>query len=620
MIIMSAITGILHRDGRPVKHDQIKKMNDLLSHRGPDGSKIWCEGSVAMGHQMLCTTPESLHEILPFEEDDLVITADARIDNRTELSKKLDIINKEEISDSYFILKAYQKWGENCSKELLGDFALVIWDKNNEKLFCARDHMGVKPFYYYLSDNAFFFATELKSILCNAEVGNKLNELKVAHHLIPIITDKELTFYEDIHRLPAAHNLTIKKNNFRKIKYWELDPDLKILLDSEEEYYEKFRQIFAEAIRCRIRSNHKLGFELSGGIDSSSVVGMAKKVLKAKNMDIDTFSLIFDEIKEADESFYINKVVETGGIRPHFLVADSIDPFKEIEKILWYLDEPLTTPNMSLIWQLYKKMNEEGIRVVLDGHDGDSVFYKGENYFRELFVNFNWIKLNREIIGYSNRIESDRFKVFISQVLFPLIPKTSEIWMKYKKVRKEKDFAIINEKFDLQLNLKKHYNEVELSHYKRADNSKKSHYFYLTLGTHQYIFEFMDKFAGAFCIEPRHPIMDKRLIEFCYSVPTEIKFKNGWGRMLARNGLADVLPKEVQKRGMKVNFGHVIERNLLLFEKEYLNHLIYENEPIKKYIDFDEVSNIYRRYFRRKQWCWVSLRHMENCYTQYMVE
>jgi len=147
---MSAISGIFYRNERSVDPKLIKLMNDKLYHRGPDGSKIWCEGSVALGHQMLHTTPESLHETLPFEKDGIIITADARIDNRKELSEKLNIEDEESVPDSYFILIAYRKWGEKCPEKLLGDFAFAIWDKDNEKLFCARDHMGIKPFYYYM--------------------------------------------------------------------------------------------------------------------------------------------------------------------------------------------------------------------------------------------------------------------------------------------------------------------------------------------------------------------------------------------------------------------------------------------------------------------------------------
>jgi asparagine synthase (glutamine-hydrolysing) len=148
---MSAITGIFNRNGLEVKPELMKKMNNRLSHRGLDGSGIYCNGPVAMGHQMLKTTPESLHEKLPFhdEKTGLTITADARIDNRQELSEKLGISDRVDVPDSYFILKSYQTWGDKCPEELIGEFAFVIWDEINESLFCARDHIGVKPFYYY---------------------------------------------------------------------------------------------------------------------------------------------------------------------------------------------------------------------------------------------------------------------------------------------------------------------------------------------------------------------------------------------------------------------------------------------------------------------------------------
>ena len=138
---MSAITGIFMRNGKKVDPELMKKMNDKLAHRGPDGSSTWCEGSIGLGHQMLWTTPESLHEVLPLEEDGLVITADARIDNRDDLCEELGIRDEEDVSDSYFILKAYAKWGEDCPDKLLGDFAFVIWDKKRgEVILCPGPH------------------------------------------------------------------------------------------------------------------------------------------------------------------------------------------------------------------------------------------------------------------------------------------------------------------------------------------------------------------------------------------------------------------------------------------------------------------------------------------------
>ncbi|WP_321423675.1 asparagine synthase-related protein [uncultured Methanobacterium sp.] len=273
---MSGITGIFRRDGKDVDPADIKKMNDKIAHRGPDGSKVWCEGPVALGHQMLHTTHESLHETLPFEDEEsgLIITADARIDNRNDLAPQLGIEDNEYVSDSYFILKAYEKWGENCPEKLLGDFAFVIWDKSKQQLFCARDHMGVKPFYYYLSDKIFYFSTEMKTIFLN--VKKILNKIKLSFFLMGY-DDHKLTFYENVLRLFPAHFLNITNNSVKMNKYWELNPNSKIVYNSEDQYIKAFQEIFVSSVYCRMRSNFPIGFELSGGLDSSSVLCVAKK-------------------------------------------------------------------------------------------------------------------------------------------------------------------------------------------------------------------------------------------------------------------------------------------------------------------------------------------------------
>jgi len=314
---MSAITGIFYRDGRDVGPDQIKKMNKTLLYRGKDGSAVWVDGSVAFGHQMLHTTNESIHEKLPFKDESsgLLITSDARIDNREELAPKLKLQNSKDVPDSFFILKAYQKWGEKCPEKLLGDFAFAIWDTENEKLFCARDHMGVKPFYYYLSDNAFFFATEIKALLTNLEVKYSLNEIKVAYFLSDINHDREITFYENILRLPAANALEVNFDTFKLEKYWELDPNKRIVLKSESEYSNSFLEIFNNAVKCRLRSAFPLGSLLSGGLDSSSIVCAAREILlKNGGYPLKTFSLIFEDTAEAVDRCYIDFGLRKGGL------------------------------------------------------------------------------------------------------------------------------------------------------------------------------------------------------------------------------------------------------------------------------------------------------------------
>jgi asparagine synthase (glutamine-hydrolysing) len=594
---MSAITGIFYRNGRKVKPRIIKKMNDKLSHRGPNGSSVWSDGPVGLGHQMLWTTPESLHEKLPFYDNTagLVITADSRIDNRKDLSEDLEINDNEEISDSYFILKAYEKWGENCPKHLLGDFAFAIWDENHEKLFCARDHFGVKPFNYYLSDNLFCFSTEIKAIHCIPEVLCKLNQLMAAFYLIPNVEIDNLTFYEEILRLPAAHSLTIDLSNVQIQKFWNLDHDLKVRMDSDEDYINKFRELFNEAVRCRLRSAFPIGFELSGGLDSSSIVDVAKNLTENKGF-LNTFSLVTED-PQSDESFFIKKMIESGGINPYLLNVDKISPLNDANEISWHLEHPLFSPNVSFFWNLYKKMKRNNIRVLFRGYDGDGVISQGQFYMKELLLNGQWKSLLAEIHGISKRQNLSPYNVLLNKAVFPIVPShLRNLWRQIRGIRKEGDFIFNNKELDSQLNFKEKYKLYDKFSI-NPKNAKEFHYILITQGSHQFAFEFLDKLISAFSIEPRYPYFDKRLVEFCYAIPTEQKFKFGWDRMILRRSMSDSVPEEIRWRPLKKFLTPVFEENFLKFEKECINYFIYEkSDNYKFFANPEDIMNIYRRY------------------------
>ena len=185
---MSGIVGLVTRGGEPVKRLELEGMLTSLAHRGPDGTGVWCEGPAGLGHLMLWTTPESLLERLPLVSPGghLVLTADARIDNRADLIRTLALGGRpaEALTDSHLILAAYEKWGERCPEHLLGDFAFALWDARQHRLFCARDHMGVKPLYYYKSPRLFACASELKALFYLPEVPRRVNDMRVVDHLI----------------------------------------------------------------------------------------------------------------------------------------------------------------------------------------------------------------------------------------------------------------------------------------------------------------------------------------------------------------------------------------------------------------------------------------------------
>lgn len=593
---MSAITGILYRDGRYVNPEQIKKMNDKLVHRGLNGSKTWCEGSVALGHQMLFTTQESLHEELPFvdKETGLVITADARIDNRKELSEILDLEDNEITPDSQFIIKAYEKWGEDCPKKLLGDFAFAIWNTNKEELFCARDHMGVKPFYYYVNEDIFVFATEIKALFDLIEVPLKINKLMVLYYFIPSSQEKVLTFYEDILRLPSASILKSDCSDFVIKSYWRLDPNLEIQLDSEEAYITEFKRIFNEAVKCRLRSAYPIGSELSGGLDSSSVVCVAKKNFK-NSKNIDTFSLITN-FEDGDERFYIQKVVDSGGVNPYFLLADEVNVLKDLKKIICHSDRPIAAANITNFWNLYKIMQENNIRILLSGVDGDSVLSHGKNYLKELFLTFQFQKLYKELVCISKIKKVKIANIFLSQVIFNMIP--TNIKNLLKKNDDEGYFMVNNIILDEKLDFKQKYDDFNKcydgSNYETA---KGLHYFMINQTAHQNALEVRDSLTAAFYIEERYPFYDKRLIEFCYGIPTEIKFKFGWSRYLLRESMNGILPEEIQWRHDKKFFSSVLDQNVLRDGKSYLDEIFYKkNDQLAAFFELNDLQKLYEDY------------------------
>ena len=589
---MSAITGIFCRDGRKVKPELIKKVNNSLSHRGPDGSAIWLNGYVGLGHQMMWTTQESLNEKLPFEEGELVITADARIDNRKELSEKLHVKNNEDVSDSYFILKAYEMWGENCPEHLLGDFAFAIWDKKGEKLFCAKDHMGVKPFYYYLTDELFVFGTEIKAIINISIIPFELNEERLALFLTENdLFEKESTFYKDIRSLTSAQSLIIDKNKSRHKRYWKLNSESQIIMDSDEDYAKAFLEIFTEAVRCRMRSYNSIGVMLSGGLDSSSVTCMANKInIENESKDrIQSFSYIFDDYPSIDERYYINKVVELGGIKSHFIKSDEISPLDEIEDKLTFYDQPLSTYHIGVIHESNKIIQKMGIRILLTGEGGDQIVSHGTNFLEELLITFQWKKLMNNINNISEVRRGNRYKLFISTV-FHLINYYKLQWPIFFSLLKSDD-KIVNKEFSNKYKLNEISNQLE--RYYNVTNEKETHYYFIELGR-QLSFEMLDQDSSMFSIDMRHPFYDKRLVEFCYAIPSEIKIKFGFSRYVNRIALEGILPKEIQWRPTKSKMGFVGANNFLS-EKKIIERVINDNDKIiRKYVDLNKLQKAFR--------------------------
>jgi asparagine synthase (glutamine-hydrolysing) len=602
---MSAIVGLFHCDGRPVDPELPRRMLDRLAHRGRDAADIRVGESWALGARVGWTTPESRLERMPLAspDGDLTLVADARIDNRRELlALLLPDRPAAEVADGDLILAAYRRWGADAPAHLVGDFAFVIRDEARRTLFCARDHIGVRPFFYHHSPDRFLFASELKAILVDPDVPRRISETRIADYLTSLFDDKEITFYESIRRLPPSHTLTITPEGALMRRYASLDPVRELRLGSNEEYALAFRECFIEAVRCRLRGSHPIGSALSGGLDSSSIVCVARRLLADDGRGaLPTFSAVFDEVTVCDERRYIEKVVAGGGIVPHYVHADAISPLVEIERIFAHQDEPFFAPNLFMHWELYRSAEREGVRVFLDGLDGDTTVSHGHAFLIELARTGRWLKLHREMAMLTRGMVRDtEWNVFRRGVVNPLILRPlRKRWRAAtgrETVHWGKD-TVIGGEFARRMGMRERFEMLGQGENPAPRTLRQEHAERLEWGVMPFLMEVADRSAWAFGIEPRYPFFDRRLIELALSLPPEQKLDRGWTRVVLRRAMEGILPPEIQWRVDKSNLGPNFYRSLRHFESERMREVVgREPSPLAPYVDMPRLRDIERRY------------------------
>jgi asparagine synthase (glutamine-hydrolysing) len=593
---MSAIVGIYNRNQQPVDRPSLESMVNTLAHRGRNGVGLWCEGAIGLGHRLLWTTPESLRESFPLVRQRLVLTADARIDNREELMMALGL-SDEAVTDSQLILAAYERWGDRVAEHLLGDFALAIWDQEKQELFCARDHFGVKPFYYYQSENTFAFATEMKALFCLSEVSHQLNETRIAEHLDASDAQRDRTFYQHIFRLPPAHSLKVRGQDIDLRPYWALDPSRELRLDSDQAYAERFLEIFTEAVRCRLRSEFAIGSMLSGGLDSSSITCVARQILAAEGIPLHTFSARYDQVSQSDERQFQEPILQQDNLIPHYLVADQRGPLTEVDRMMWHQDEAIYPGNLYMIWGLYEIAQSE-VRVLLDGFDGDTTVSHGTEYLRELAQAGQWHTLWNETKGFGERFNLPWKKVFFKWLWrYGIKPKVAPLVQRLRK-RTQSPFSTDfseNPIYSTRINqqLAQSHSQNQIPAFK---TERENHHYLLTRSIMPYVLETMNKAAGAFSLELRFPFFDKRLVEFCLSLPPDQKLYQGWGRVVMRRAMTGILPESVQWRVDKSNLHYSFEHGLRTFEQKYFEEVIYNaSDKLQNHVDRVALGQIYER-------------------------
>lgn len=545
---MSGICGIIRFDGMEVRKNDIQNLLNSIQNRGNDDENIWVKGNVAFGHKMLWSTPESLHEKQPLISKDghQIVITDARIDNRDELFEKLNIMEQSDslITDSDLILWAYQKWGKECPKFIRGDFAFAIFDTIKNELFCSRDRIGLKPFNYYINKDYFIFSSEVNALfsILSVKKEENINALKtyISNWSIP----RDETFYKNIKRLPSSSSLSLNlDDNTHVINRFWFPEKIKINKSiSFDDATKKFSLLFKQAVQSNMRSAYPIAFEVSGGLDSSSVLCIGLTI-KSKQ-PIVPYTLHYKNLP-CDEIEYINAIEDEKNIKILKIDVNNFD--YQTKYNLKYIFKYTKSWPAGGPWIEHVAKNsiliKRNIRVVLTGLGGDEVLHTNQKYFEDYRKERKYWKVAKEIICMEYSF-LQKMKLILS-FFFPLLKKLKKTIISVKNKKKLLD------NHEKKINIEEVINKEDFLYSQYQYNNTMT-----GLGSIVSYWADMNptQFYGKDNIECRHPFYDTRLMEFLFSLPPEYRYKCGVYKSILRASMQDILPDKIRTRKDKAYF------------------------------------------------------------------
>lgn len=535
---MSGIAGLFERDGAPVDRALLERMTAFQRFRGPDGSAVWSDGRVGLGHTLLKTTDEAEREHQPCSLDGRVwITADARVDGRADLTDRLRGKGRDvaaSVTDPELILHAYHAWGENCLEHLLGDFSFVIWDGHRRQIFCAVDQWGVKPFYYADVGSSFVFSNTLDCVRMHPKVRDEFNEVAIGDFLLfGCYQDRDVTAYADISRLAPGHCLVAGAGDLQFRRYWSL-PVVDVMDRPHPETLDRFLELFDRAVSDRLRTS-RLGIYLSGGLDSPLVAAAAHRLLSKQyeRFELSAFTWVYDHLIPDDERHYAGLVARALEIPIRFVPADDYGVFGGAENQACPPPEPVGDPG----WSDHAASASAAAAVApvfLTGWDGDAPLRAD--------VRLHWLARARR--GEWRHLVSDLVHYIVEQRALPpmglrtLFQRSRETLRRAPEVPPWIDPGFAN-RLALSDRLRAH------SQRPRRKSARQAAYANYALPQWGVLFDSHDPNWTGAPLEFRHPLVDTRLVAFLLELPAV-----PWcvGKEIFRRAVGPPLPEEIRHR------------------------------------------------------------------------
>ncbi len=559
---MSAIGGIYSFADGIVDEGLLVALRQGLASLGPDGGGQFKSGPVGIVYSAFHTTKESRQEIQPLTSaNGHSLCWDGRLDNREDLISILRDELRGDFTDAGIVMAAYLKWGIDFLPKLIADFALSLWDPSLRSLILARDVIGSRDLYYHVNHRGAIWSTDLKQLLRLSRVKPEVDENYIAGYFTLLPQSSESPF-KNINLVPPAHAVIIKDRDVQARRFWGLDPDYEIRYRSDAEYEEHFRHLFTEAVRCSLRSDRPVWSDLSGGLDSSSIVCMADQLIKAGDSEapqLQTISCIRDESVSSNELKFVRYVEERIGKQGYHL-RESEFPVLSAEAT-----EVSSIPNVLDIFASHHKqinnvMAANDARVRLCGSGGDQIFNSvpsPSGGLADCLVRGKFVQLHTDLCTWSRDRNKPYLKLLWEDAVEPFL--SPKLQLLFKRVLNKRFSYLYDPGFVKRTHIKERMLSPTDPFGFRLPSSRKQSVNFLTA-----VRSISAGYARALLqgIELRFPILHRPLVEFMQAIPRDQRMRPGEKRSLQRRALKDLLPPEVLNRKGKGNPSEAVFRSL----------------------------------------------------------
>jgi len=521
----------------------VKKMSDLMAHRGPDDSGFFVDKHISLGHRRLSILDlsEKGHQPMFNEKEDLVIVFNGEIYNYKKVKESLKK-NHEFIShtDTEVIIHGYEEFGENIFSMLEGMFAIALWDIKAKRILLARDRIGKKPLYYYLNDGKLIFASEIKSILSHEEINREIDYQCLSDYLSLRYSSEERTIFKNIKKLNPGSYLIFEKGKISIKKHWSI-PEFSSSGIPDEKHTDI---LIEDAVRKRLMSDVPIGVFLSGGLDSSAITAYMSRLTNK----INTFSVGFGD--STDETKYANLIADKFGTNHKDILLDQ-EILQYLPNVVYHFDEPFADPASLPTFLLCREVSKK-VKVALSGEGGDETFggYQTFNYLSNLrLIKKIPVSLSKYLISPSLNVSSNFFKYPKKQIFklsAEIFDNPKDILENEKKLfyfpfsKKDKS-EILCEEINKNVSL-----ENPVSNYLKSekDIEKQVISYYFKEWIPNDLLVKVDRMSMAHSLEVRAPFLDTALIKYFFSLDNKYK-KN---RFLFRKTLNSILPREIMQK------------------------------------------------------------------------